>query len=270
MKIFFTIPLLLIALSSPAQPEDWDNYVMAVNGKPVSVVVNLALLDQAPSKARPYAIILRLTYPEMDEKGFPATELADELNQLESELDATLRDKNGAWYAGRFTQRGLREFYFYALDTLDYLGSCAAVLRRHPRFPFLVKAVTDRNWSHYFEVLYPRDEEKEKMENRKTVEQLERKGDNLSSSRPIDHTLYFRSDWHRRAFLKEFDLNGFQVTEMPVEKRVDREGPAFKLVMRRTDKPMLSVMNDLTIRMSKAARKHEGVYEGWSTYVVGK
>ena len=260
----------LLTLQALGQPEDWDNYVMAVNGKPVSVVVNLALKDQAPAKSRPYGIILRLSYPEMDDKGFPALELADELNRLESELEARLRQKNGAWYAGRFTQRGIREFYFYTLDTMDYLGTCAAILRQHPRFPFLVKAVNDRNWTNYFEVLYPRDEEKEKMENRRTVEELEKKGDELTTPRAIDHTFYFRSDWHRRAFLIALDLPGFQVTEIPVEKASDREGPAFRLVLRRTDKPVLSPMNELTIRLSRAARKHEGVYEGWSTYVVTK
>jgi len=268
MRTFFTISLLLLSLQALAQPEDWDNYVMAVKEKPVSVVVNLALRDQAPVRSRPFAIILRLSYPEMDEKGFPAIELAEDLNRLESELESGLGKKNGAWYAGRFTQRGLREFYFYALDTMDYLRTCADILKRHPRFPFLVKAVTDREWTNYFEVLYPRGEEKEKMENRRTVEQLQRKGDKLTTARPIDHTFFFRSDWHRRAFLGELGMPGFQVLEMPVEKQDDREGNAFKLVMRRSDIPELTLMNDLTIRLSRACRKHEGTYGGWSTYVV--
>lgn len=267
MKIFFTTALLLSSLLCAAQPEDWDNYVMSVNEKPVSIVVNMALKDVAPVRERPFAIILRLKYPDMDNKGFPTIELADELNQLESELEAKLRKENGAWYAGRFTQRGLREFYFYALDTVGHLAGCADVMKLHPKFPYLVKAVADRNWTNYFEVLYPRDDQKEKMENRRIVEELERKGDKLISSRPIDHTLYFRSDWNRKNFLKEFDLPGFQVTAMPVEKEGNRE-QAFKLVMRRADKPQLELMNELTIRMSRTAKKHDGRYDGWSTYVI--
>jgi hypothetical protein len=52
--------------------------------------------------------------------------------------------KEWAWYAGRFTQRGLREFYFYALDTVDYVQSSVSILQKHSKFPFLVKAVYDK------------------------------------------------------------------------------------------------------------------------------
>lgn len=267
MKFIFTILIGLVPFLGKGQADQWDNYVMSVNNKPVSIVVNLGLKDVAPSKERPYAIILRLTYPEMDEKGFPTVEMADDLNKLESALEASLLRNNGAWYAGRFTQRGLREFYFYALDTVGYLRACAMVLSQYPKFPWLVKAVYDKGWTNYFEVLYPRDEEREKMENRKIIDELVRKGDATDRSRPIDHTLFFKSDWHRKEFLKQLDEPGFKVIDMPVERSQNTE-MGFKLVLRRDDKPEIYFMNALTIRLSQLAAKHGGKYDGWSTYVV--
>jgi uncharacterized protein (TIGR01619 family) len=269
MKIILSSFLLFVLVPAMSQTDNWDNYVLSVNDKPVSIVVNLGLKDLAPVKERPFAIVLRIKYPEMDNRGFPVESLADELNQLESELETIFQKKNGAWYAGRFTQRGLREFYFYALDTVGYVQSSVSILQKHSKFPFLVKAVYDKEWTNYFEVLYPHNEEKEKMENRKIIDELQRKGDHSGQSRPIDHTLYFKSDWFRKSFLKELDLPDFKVTEMPVEKTETGNYP-FRLVISRPDKPEIQHMNDLTIGLSKLAQKNSGKYDSWSTYVVRK
>ena len=267
MKIIFTGLLLLLLIPAFSQSDNWDNYIVSVNEKPVSIVVNLGLKDLAPAKERPFAIVLRIKYPELDSKGFPAENLADELNQLESELESSFHQKNGAWYAGRFTQRGLREFYFYALDTVGYVQTATSVLLKHSKFPWLVKAVNDKDWTNYFEVLYPHNEEKEKMENRKIIDELQKKGDKTDKQRPIDHTIYFKSDWFRKSFLKELAEPGFKVTEMPVEKTEKGDYP-FRLVISRTDRPEIQHMNELTIGLSKLAQKNSGIYDGWSTYVV--
>jgi hypothetical protein len=79
--------------------------------------------------------------------------------------------------------------------------------------------------------------------------------------------LFFKSDWHRKQFLKEIEEPGFKVIEMPIEKLNNSER-GFKLVLRRDDKPELQAMNDLTIRLSQLATKNGGQYSGWSTYVV--
>ena len=267
MKIIFTSLLMLLLTPAFAQIENWDNYIVSVKEKPVSIVVNLGLKEVAPVKERPFAIVLRIKYPELDERGFPAESLADELNQMESELESIFQKKNGAWYAGRFTQRGLREFYFYALDTVGYVQTSNSVLQKHTKFPWLVKAVYDKEWTNYFEVLYPHNEEREKMENRRIIDELAKKGDKSDKLRPIDHTLFFKSDWFRKSFLKELLEPGFQVTEMPIEKTEKGDYP-FRLVLRRTERPEIQHMNELTIGLSKLAQKNSGKYDGWSTYVV--
>ena len=45
MKLIFTILLNLLGSIAFAQTDNWDNYVVSVNEKPVSVVVNLGLRD---------------------------------------------------------------------------------------------------------------------------------------------------------------------------------------------------------------------------------
>jgi hypothetical protein len=54
-------PFLHLSLFSQSQKiqHDWENKVLAVDGKPVSVNVDLGLSAKAPIKERPFVIILR-------------------------------------------------------------------------------------------------------------------------------------------------------------------------------------------------------------------
>jgi uncharacterized protein (TIGR01619 family) len=270
MKIIQTLLLLTILVESlHAQDpmEDWDNYVISVKEYPVSIVVNLGLKEKAPMPGHPYLVILRTKYANPDASGFPGEAERLELNDVENELEKTLKDNNGGIYAGRFTQRGLREFYFYTLDTVDYLSACQVVMSSHPSLPWLAKALYDKNWTNYFEVLYPSDVELEKIQNRRMIKVLEEKGDNPTKARLIEHTLLFRTQGNRRSFLATLELEGFRVEEMPIEKTEPGEFP-FKLVIARHEKPELLHMNRLTITLGQHAKKNNGRYESWQTQVV--
>jgi uncharacterized protein (TIGR01619 family) len=271
MKIIQTFLLLCIVFVQSqqlrAQAENWDNFIMSVNDHPVSIVVNLALKEKAPMKERPYLVILRTKYSDVDPSGFPGDSSRDELIRIENELETALKTGNGAIYAGRFTQRGLREFYFYTLDTLDYALHCNAVMEGHSNFPWLVRAMYDKTWSNYFEVLNPSDVDMEKIENRRMVKTLLEKGDDITKTRDIEHFLYFKTQGNRRSFLTAIDLPRFNVIDMPVEKTESGDYP-FKLVISRQDKPDVQIMDKITIHFLQLAKKNNGRYDGWKTHVV--
>lgn len=269
MKVLQTLFFLIFFSSSFAQsvPQDWDNYIFSLNGRPVSIMLNMALKERATGLGRPYAILLRTKYADVDRYGFPGEGDKDKLDSLENDLEKTLIEKNGAIYAGRFTQRGLREFYFYVLDTVDFSEHCKAVMDKYPSLPWLAKAVYDRNWTNYMEVLYPSDIEKEKMENRKMVMTLQSKGDDLSRARRIEHTLYFKAAQSRRTFLTSPAIQGFNVSEMPIEKSNDSDYP-FLLIIWQHEKPDLRKMNQVTLTLTQLALKNGGKYEGWQTKLL--
>jgi hypothetical protein len=248
-------------------PEAWDTYIFPLNRRPVSVLLNMALKERATGLNRPYALILRTKYPDVDASGFPGEQDRSALDTLENELEQLLSESNGAIYVGRYTQRGLREFYYYLLDTVDAAARCAEVMSAYPRFNWLVKNVYDRNWSHYMEVLYPSAREMEKMENMRMITTLQKKGDDLSRTRKIEHTLYFRIAASRRSFLTDPALQGFNVSEMPVERSATDTYP-FLLIIWKHDKPGLSHMNRLTQMLSSLAGKYGGRYDGWQSVVV--
>ncbi len=271
MKIIQTFLLfcILFPLSGFAQeyPQDWDTYVMSIKEHPVSIVVNLGLKEKAPISERPYLVILRTKYNDRDDNGFPGEGSRPELESMENELEEALTKTNGAIYAGRFTQRGIREFYFYALDTLDYLRPCNEVMKKYSDFPWLAKALYDKNWSNYFEVLFPPDTELEKIENRRMIKYLEGKGDDIRKSRNIEHLMFFKTQGNRKKFLETFTMPGFSVTEMPVEKTETEDFP-FRLVMSREDKPEVVRMDAITLQLLQLCKQNNGRYQGWKTYVV--
>lgn len=267
LQILFFLIFFHGSLRSQSIPQDWDNYIFSLNGKPVSIMLNMALKERTSGLGRPYAIILRIKFGDVDKFGFPGDLEKNKLDSLENDLEKELSEKNGAIYAGRFTQRGLREFYFYGLDTVDFSTYCRTVMEKYPDLPWLAKAVYDRNWTNYTEVLYPSETEKEKMENRKMIMALQSKGDDLSRARRIEHTLYFKMAQSRRTFLISPSLSGFNVSEMPIEKTIDGDYP-FLLIIWHHERPDLKKMNEVTLTLTHLAQKNGGKYEGWQTRVL--
>jgi hypothetical protein len=138
---------------------------------------------------------------------------------------------------------------------------------KYRAFPWLCKALSDKTWSNYFEVLYPSPNELEKIENRRIIETLQDKGDPLITERKIDHILYFKSVPGRQSFLKALEMNGVTIDEMPSEK-TEWGDYGFRLKISRDDIPDNSTMNKITIYLRELAVRHNGIYGGWQTFVI--
>ena len=96
---------------------------------------------------------------------------------------------------------------------------------------------------------------------------LQVKGDDLNRSRRIEHTLYFKVAQSRRTFLTSAAIQGYNVSEMPIEKSNDSEYP-YLLIIWHHEKPELKKMNEVTLTLTHHAKKNGGKYEGWQTKVV--
>jgi uncharacterized protein (TIGR01619 family) len=258
--------ILLFSLRTAAQEQtgDWDTYVTTLNGKtPVSVVVNLALSTKSAQRSRPYVIILRTKVHYPDAVGQPGQEEMQELDSMETHLEAGLSGHSGAVYVGRFTQRSLREFYFYALDTLDYIHPVREAMMQHPGYDWLCQAKYDRDWTNYFQVLYPSPRDLERIQDRRLVDVLKKKGDHLQDARPIDHYFSFKTKAAREAFLRDPFLTGFQILEMPADPG-NGDFP-YSLHLNRKDVPDYRFIDKTLLPLWETARKNSGKYEGWET-----
>lgn len=261
--------LLAAALSGAAQPyeSDWDAYLMPMEGRPVSVVVDLGLRSTAPMADRPLALLLRLRIRQPQPNGLPGAAETARLDSLEQRLEDALQRDRHAVYAGRFTRRGVRTFHFFTADSTGQAAALHQALAPFPEYEWLARTVPDTAWSNYFDVLYPPPREYERIRNRRLVDHLRRQGDALAEARPIDHHLRFPTKSARMEFLRQPGMDAFTVADMP-EADTARTDLPYRLHLTRRDVPDHGLVDRLIMPLHDRAERLRGRYEGWETYLV--
>jgi len=265
------ILLLLVLLtgfytSGQGYSGDWDTYVMEVENKPVSVMVDLAFGTSPEAKERPNVIIIRLKLLAVLKSGMPADKEVKVLNEIEDSLVEQLNSSLQALYVGRYTASGVRDFYFYSNDTSDYKRHIAGALQKYPAFRWMAKAQPDGQKSNYYDVLYPTSEEMERIQNRRVVDELRNKGDIITAPRRVDHFIFFKTESDRKAFASVVQNNGFTVENAGQEQGV-KDRP-YSLQVSRVDKIDYDNIDNVTLYLWKLALQHFGKYDGWETFVV--
>jgi hypothetical protein len=256
--------LLLLNLQTVAQTveSDWDAYVLEVKGKPVSIVVDLALKTQAPMKDRPMALVVRTRLQSPRPDGQPNRTEIPRLDSLEEDMVNRLSKATGAIYAGRFTQRGIREFCFYALDSVGYSAALFAAFSGYPGYEWLGKAVEDKDWSNYFDMLYPAPDQFDRMRFRRQSDALRMDGDPLEKPRPVSHRLQFKTRVARDQFLRLPGMGGYAITELPELPMEGDEFP-FSLRIQSSGIPDYRFIEEVVMPLRKKAMESKGKYEGW-------
>jgi uncharacterized protein (TIGR01619 family) len=265
--IYFAI-FFIITIPSSAQKStaDWDAYLMEVNKKPVSIIVDLGLASSAPQKTRPFVVIIRTKLLDPDANGMPGKIESKRLEQMENLLEEQMNSKTGAVYAGRYTQRGLREFYFYTLDTADYFFAIKTALAGFTDYQWLCQAKEDKSWTNYFTVLYPPPLEFEKIQNRRLVDLLRDKGDGLKEVRRIDHFAYFKTKSKREDFLRSSGMESFIIAEIPDTS--ENTAWPYKVHFYKDDVPDYTFIERVLIPLWERAKQFQGHYDGWETYLI--
>lgn len=244
---------------------DWENYISSVGGKPVSINVDLGLAKVAPIKENPFAILLRVQLRNPDERGMPRLEEMNELDKLEGRLTELLSRQTGAVFAGRFTQRGIREFYFYAPDTSGYQKAINQSLFSLNEGEWLCQAKRDEKWENYFTVLYPSKLDQLKISSRKQLEIMGVSEGRVLKNIEIEHYFEFEKIDDRTKFLSSPAITGFKIVEM--SGLPDKSKGKYVLVLRRKEDPDFSWIERRIVPLHKLCEKNGGSYKGWEQIV---
>ena len=251
-----------LTASSQTIEQDWENYVQSIDGKPVSINVDLGFGPFAPIKERGFVIIVRTKIVIPDSRGLPYPEEDGTLLQMEEGLITTLASATGAVFTGRFTQRGIREFYFYAPDTVGYEVAVMHEMKKFPQYAWLSKGKNDPKWENYFTVLYPPPMELLKIKSKRQIEILIKNGQIQSTTLPIAHSFLFSDLNGREKFLRNIPFQGFKIVSMPAT--IDVNSGKFILMIERIADINFGWIDQFIIPLAQAAQLNGGKYIEWT------
>jgi uncharacterized protein (TIGR01619 family) len=258
-RFFLFLPLWIpLLLFSQKAEHDWENYIVPLNGKPVSINVDLGLKSVAPIKEDSMVIIMRVRLNQLDLQGMPRQEDAENLLHMEDRLVEYLARQCGAVFAGRFTQRGIREFYFYAPDTLGYRRALNQAMQPYGGYEWLAQAKKDPSWTNYFEVLYPSDLDFLRIQSKRKLARLSvKKGEKIS----VSHFFSFSDIASMNRFLSGPDASGFSIEKLPAA--VSSQTGKLELLLSRTEKPEPGWIESVVVPLYKKVSEYGGIYRGW-------
>lgn len=179
-------------------------------------------------------------------------------------LTGALGQKFGAVFCGRITTDGRREFYYYAPLSEKLDRTVEDTFSQFPGYEFDCGCKENAAWTQYLEVLYPSEESRQWMENRKVLDVLEREGDTLQAPRHVWHWIYFRCDADRELFVAAVTPLEYRLQSRPDRK--DKEYAKGVCIVRFQSVKWHEI-DDAVIELFRLARTHRGEYDGWETQV---
>lgn len=261
LALFVVLPLALFA-----QDENWDAYMAQYEGKPGSVLLNMGLKTSAPLKEYPFVLVTGVRFSGCSSEGMPTAKEFESLYKISDSVLAVIKQIGKYKLVGTFTHQCERLDYYYTADTIGLREKLSEYYKQlSPLYKPFINIKSDVQWSAYLDILYPKEEVYEFMQNQKVVMQLEKGGDKLDQARQADHWLNFTTEKDRNCFISYAINHDYKIES----KRNDGKLSApFQLQISRIDKVDISSISKLTLLLRKEARKCNGDYDGWETFVV--
>lgn len=242
--------------------ENWDFYICNVNDVVASIYLNLALRETAPERERASLLWVWVEMRWPTEDGLSSKGEFDNLCEIEDQMTAAMKSRFEAVYCGRITTNGRREFYYYAARAQGLEQAVEETLAKFNGYEFECGSKPDPEWKQYLEVLYPSEETRQRMENRKVLDVLEKNGDTLQRPRDISHWIYFRTDAERKEFLAAVVPLQYRLqSESEMEEKPYPKG----ICIVRFQSVKQNEIDDAVAELFRLAKTHGGEYDGWET-----
>jgi uncharacterized protein (TIGR01619 family) len=245
--------------------EEWDFYLTNVDDKISSIYLDLGLRKIAPIKNQNNVmwITLRLNNPRED--GLSSQEESSRLYDIEDNLVDALLKKFDITYVGRLTGDNKRDLYFYIVDYTLYDKTISDKMTQFPNYKFDYGVKDDKEWSGYFDFLYPSPRQYQSILNRRVIDQLEKGGDSLTKSREVVHWIFFKAETDKTNFLKKIQNDGFIIVDNDYDKTFG-EFP-YRLHIKRVDKVDQNSLDDYVLYLWNLDNECNGDYDGWETSI---
>jgi uncharacterized protein (TIGR01619 family) len=256
-----------IDLEETTLEADWAIYLTTLDENQLaSILVDLSLTQIAPieDQTNLICVSIQMNFPRED--GLSSSEESRILNQIEDEIISSLTEQIEAVYVGRINSEGKIRSHFYSGEEKEELEKTISnVKSKYHNYKIEIEDIEDKDWSIYFEVLYPHPIEMQSIQNTKVIKNLEKHGDSLEKERLVEHWIYFKTETDREQFLNEIKDKGFEVVE---KDNTDDDELKFSLQLSRLDKVDYQSVDDYVLYLWETAQDFNGDYDGWETFVI--
>jgi uncharacterized protein (TIGR01619 family) len=250
----------------PAVPmsDIWKSYLCRVNDSLASIRFDLGLRGEVPIDSKPWLLWVWVYFQTPRPDGLSDGKEAPTLFQIEDALTPELARRCSAMLCGAITTEGRREFYFYGENSRGFGKAVASAMAQFDGYKFDTGEKNDPLWEQYLDVLYPSEEDLQRIANRDLLDQLETRGDVLSVIREVHHWIYFRSKQSRESFKEAVAKSGYTICSN-LEGKDDR---SFGLIVSRVQSVEQEVTDAVVLELLRLARQFDGEYDGWETPIV--
>ena len=252
-------------LNAQDHKEEWGFYFCWVDNRPGSIYLDLGLKEIAPIKGKGNIFWVSIPMNDLREDGMSSQEESSKLWEIEDLLVKGMTDNHDVIFAGRLTNNGTRDFYFYFGEEILIDRTVSEVMIKFPNYEYNFGIKENDNWESYFNFLYPAPRDYQSIMNRRVLEQLEKNGDALTEARLVDHWIYFNSEIDRERFGVEVLMRNFQIKDESIGENVEYQ---YKLVISREDKVGWNEIDEYTIGLWELANEFNGDYGGWGSPVI--
>jgi hypothetical protein len=158
-------------------------------------------------------------------------------------------------FVGEITTDGRRELYYYAPRSDQFQTVVETAMKQFRGHEFDCGWKADPKWTQYLDVLFPSDEDRQRMENRRVLDLLEQEGDILHKPRDIWHWIYFHTEVDREEFRSTVTQLLYRVQSSA--NREDHEFP-YGICIVRFQSVESPEVDEAVIELFRLARKHSG------------
>jgi uncharacterized protein (TIGR01619 family) len=248
--------------------QDWKSYLCKVNDKVASIAFDVALYADAPMPAKPWLLWVWVYLRSPRPDGLSDGVELESIGAIEDALAASVGSAFEAVEGGRITTDGRREFYFYGAHDKDFGALVREVMGSFHEYRFDLGRRKDAEWDHYFNVLFPSDEEFEKIKNRDVLEVLKSHGDTLIPVRDVRHMIYFRTTDDRKWFAGKANELGYKILLEDEVKQDQAKSFPFVLSICRDQGVTQDEIDNAVIELFRLAQQVSAEYDGWEAQLV--
>jgi len=244
--------------------DKWRPYLCRVNGNLASIFVDLGLRSEVPITSKPWLLWVWVYFQQPRADGLSSSEEAPTLFKIEDALNVEISQRCHGIPCGRITTEGRREFYYYGETNLGLNEAVVAALANFVGYRFDKGEQQDSRWEQYQNVLYPSEEDLERIANQDVLAKLEEQGDVPTVPREVVHWLYFRSEASRFLFREAAVKVGFRI----VSESLTSEDRGFGISIARTQTVDRAQIDKTVVDLLHLAQRFDGDYDGWESPVV--